>query len=236
MLGPNPDSSKVPEALRNSLFWTQHNNAPETLISFNRYAWRSQTEEGRVIGVGYLGTDFTNDTTAFGAGFSFFGKGRFANVQMSPDGKWILLNTFSDPRNTEEECNNLLIYVVQEGDVFKHTTGDPIDYVKPGDIMRLTYNGSNVWDTSNLSYAYFPRRVAILNEGTGEVTVNSPHYDELIEKATNRPGECCETCCYTCTCCKSGEERWDFQVNHISDLQVYKRSSTPPSGETIERL
>ena len=38
LLGPNPDSSLVPEALRNKLIWMQDNDASETLVSFNRGA------------------------------------------------------------------------------------------------------------------------------------------------------------------------------------------------------
>lgn len=235
LLRPHPDSSKVPTPLRNALFWTQNNIAAETLISFNRYAWRSQTEEGRVIGVGHAGKDFTSDATLFGAIIANRMKKRFSNVQQSPDGKWFLLNFFFDPNDTEEECTSIFIYVIQEGDVFKTPTGEIIDYVKPGDILRLTYNTADMWDTSKLKYVYFPRKVATLDEVSGEVRV-TPVYEELLEKATNKPGQCCTTCCYTCMFCKSAEERFDFQVNHISDLQVYGKSFTPPSGDVIERL
>lgn len=237
LLRPNPDSTKVPKSLRNSLFWTQNNNAPETLLSFNRYAWRSQSETtGRVIGVGTLGEDFTSDATTIGAVFSYITATRNINVQQSPDGKWFLLTTFADPQNTQEECKFIFIYVVQEGDVFRTREGDLIEHVKPGDIMRLTWNTSDPWDTSELTYAYFPRRVAILDDNTEEFILNSPHYDALIEKATAEPGKCIETCCYCCMFCSSGPERWDFQVNHISNLQQYAQSRTPPSGEVIERF
>lgn len=236
LLGPNPDSTKVPQALRNSLFWTENNNAPETLLSFNRYAWRSQTEDGRVIGVGNTLADWTNDATCWGALFAS-NSNLFVAIQQSPDSKWMLLTTFKNPNDTEEECKHRFIYVAQKDDVFTSPSGDVIDYVKPRDIIRVTYNVADIWDTSTLTYMYFARRVSILNESTGEVTMNSPHYDELIKRATNQPPQqCCQTFCYTCTCNVSGEERWDFQVNHISDLQVYGRSPTPPSGENIERL
>ena len=237
LLGPNPDSSKIPKVLRNSLFWTENNNAPEALISFNRYAWRSQTKEGRVIGVGNLLPDWTNDATFLGALYAWNSPKVYVAVQESPDSKWILLTTFKDPNDTEEECMHRLIYVVQKGDVFTNPDGEIIDHVKPGDIVRVTYNATDLWDsTADLTYMYFARRVAILDESNNEVTMISPHYDELIKKATNKPPKCAQTCCYSCTCCTSGEERWDFQVNHISDLQVYTCSPTPPSGEAIERL
>ena len=185
MLRPHPESANVPEALRNKLLWTENNVAPETLISFNRWAWRSQTEEGRVIGLGNLTYDWTAHPTCFGLGFTYFLKNRFANVQQSPDGKWLLLTTFSDP-SVKGTVNHIFIYVVQPGDEFKDTDGNVLEHVQPGDTVRLTWDGDTVYDcdASKLTYMYFPRAVATLDEGRGVVVRNDLHYGDLLTKAT----------------------------------------------------
>ena len=56
-LGPSPNSSLIPKPMRNNLFWMQENDASELLISFNRGTWRSNTPEGRSIGLSYMGED-----------------------------------------------------------------------------------------------------------------------------------------------------------------------------------
>jgi len=237
MLGPNPDDSKVHPSMRNSLFWTQHNNAPETLISFNRWAWRSQSDEGRVVALGDIQKDFTNDPTMFGFIFSL--NKRYAALQVSPDGKWILLTTFANPNDHEEDCKFLWFYVVQEGDIFKTPDEKTLDYVRPGDLVRLTWGDLSdpyLCDNTKLKYMYFPRRVAIIDETSGNVVRNSPHFEAMLERATNDPGKRIETCCYACAPFWSGEERWDFQVANISNKQVYAIAPIPPSGEVIERL
>ena len=238
LLRPNFDSSKVPKPLRNSLFWMEDNIAAETLFSFNRWSWRSQSETGRVIGVGHLGKDFTGDVNMYGAAIAKYMDSAYVNAQMSPDGKWLLLTTFKDPHNVDEECQFLFMYVVQPGDVFKTKDGNIIEYVEPGDLIRVTYNISDPYDVSTMKYLYFPRRVATIDEKTRTITMISPHYEDLMRKATANPGigMCCRTCCYTCYCCASAEKRYDFQVNYATNAQAYAISSTPPFGNAIERL
>mmetsp|Transcript_19693 Transcript_19693/g.28982 ORF Transcript_19693/g.28982 Transcript_19693/m.28982 type:complete len:344 (-) Transcript_19693:319-1350(-) len=237
LLRPNPDSDKIPKPFRNKLLWTQNNVAPETLVSFNKWAWRSQTRAGRVIGLGNLRYDWTNDTTCFGAVFSLCQKNRYATVQMSPDEKWILLATFHDP-SSEGTVNYLHIYIVQEGDEFKTPGGKAIDYVKPGDLVRVSWDGKNPYECDNdkMKYMYFPREVATIDEHKGVIIRNDETYADLLEVATNKPSNLFETCCYTFSCFMSGEDRFDFQVNHISDGQIFKSSPDPPRTEVIERL
>ena len=57
IIRPNPDSSKVTEPFRNNLFWMEDNHMAEELVSFNSWAWRSQSSEGpgRVISIGCMG-------------------------------------------------------------------------------------------------------------------------------------------------------------------------------------
>jgi hypothetical protein len=209
-----------------------------TLISFNRWAWRTQSDEGRVVGLGNLRYDWTNDPTCFGYGFSIANANRFAAMQTSPDGIWMILATFSDP-GQKSKVNYLHMYVVQDGDVFKTPDGNVLDHVKPGDLVRISWgDGSDPYecDNDNLKYHYFPRVVATLDETKGIVTRNDEHYSDLLTNATSEADMCCETCCYTCTCCWSAEGRFDFQVNHISDLQIFETSPDPPTLETIDRL
>lgn len=235
MLGPSPNSQFIPEPFRNKLIWTEDNVAPETLVSFNRWAWRSQVEGGRVIGLGSLKYDWTVDNSCWGAAFGFFQQTRFATVQASPDGKWLALYTLSSP---EKEGNYLFMYIVQEGDEFTTPDGKIIDNIKPGDIARLSWVGTDPYecDNSKLSYFYFPKVVATLNESTGVHELNDIHYANLLQNATNDSGKCCQTCCYTCTCCWSAEDRFEFQVNNINDVQVYAKAPSPPTAEAIDRL
>jgi len=200
------------------------------------WAWRKQTAEGRVIGMGSMDYDWTSDATVFAYFFSYAIANRTTVVQASPDGKWYALITMSDP-GPESLCKYVFIYVVQEGDTFETTGGKVIDHVKPGDLIRMTWDLDSPYETddSKLRYMYFPRRVASINSD-GLLVKNSPHYEDLLEAATRDPSDyCCQTCCYTCACFMSGPERVDFQVKHVSDRQTFKSSAVPPTGEFIDR-
>eukprot|EP00554_Chaetoceros_debilis_P010907 CAMPEP_0194109680 /NCGR_PEP_ID=MMETSP0150-20130528/9111_1 /TAXON_ID=122233 /ORGANISM="Chaetoceros debilis, Strain MM31A-1" /LENGTH=354 /DNA_ID=CAMNT_0038798687 /DNA_START=58 /DNA_END=1122 /DNA_ORIENTATION=- len=238
MLRPNPNSDVVPEPFRNKLFWTENNIADETLVSFNRWAWRKNTDEGRTIALGAMQHDWSNNNTCFGYASAYFQKTRFASIQGSPDGKWFLAATISDPKDPETLVNYLWFYVVQEDDEFKTPDGKAMDYVKPGDLVRISYgDGRNPYenDNSKITYWYFPRAVAEL-DSNGELKINHEHADDLISKATNQSGKACETCCYSCAICMTPEERFEFQVNNISDRQVFEQSPTPPSADMIDRF
>jgi len=238
MLNPSTISKKVPAVFKNHLIWTENNVAPETLLSFNSWAWRSQTGESRVVGLGTLAEGWTSDPTCFGWLFSRGHKDLIMTVQISPDGKWILLGSYYDPSPKGKISYNW-IYVVQDGDDFRTPDATKIDHVKPGDLVRVTWDNSDPYqcDNNKLQYMYFPRRVASLNS-EGEVVKNQPHYDDMLRKATNKPSasECCLTCCFTCSCFMNPENRFDFQVGNISDKQVFAVSPRPPSPEVIERL
>lgn len=237
LLGPNPSSQNIPEPLRNKLLWTENNIAPETLVSFNRWAWRSQSAEGRVIGLGTLWYDWTVNPTLFGTIIASVLSKKFGAVQVSPDGKWINIATFSDP-SEQGTVNYIYMYVVQEGDVFTTPDGNVIEHVKPGDIVRLTWNLEDPYDCDNskLVYMYFPRVVATLDETKGIVRRVDEHYGDLLTYATNDGDQCLSTCCYTCSCGWSAERRFDFQVSTISDLQRFAVAAPPPATEVVERL
>ena len=232
ILNPKTTSEDAPKEFKNHLYWTENNVAPETLINFGSWAWRKQNSG--VIGLGMINFDWSADDTCFGYIFGFLTKTRAAAVQRSPDGKWFALSTIADP--TQGKVNWLFIYVVQQGDKFETVDGQPMDYVKPGDIVRVTWDGDDPYanDNSQLSYFYFPRRVASI-DSNGNLVKNSSHYDKLLKVATNDASSyCCETCCY-CWHCGSAEDLFDFQVNHIADKQTFRKSSAPPTAEVIER-
>jgi len=238
MLNPSTVSDHTPAVFRNHLLWTENNIAPETLVSLNSWAWRSQTKESRIVGLGSLQHGWTNDPTCWGWIFSRAQKGRMATIQISPDGKWILLGTFTD-NSPEGEMSYHWMYVVQEGDAFETPDGNLIDHVKPGDLVRLTWDTSDPYqcDNSKLSYMYFPRRVASLNKN-GTVVRNHPHFDDLLQKVVNQPsiGTQLKTCCFSCSFGMSPEDRFDLQVGHVSDSQVFATAPPPPKAEFIERL
>jgi hypothetical protein len=237
MLGPNPSSENIPGALRNKLLWTENNIAPETLVSFNRWAWRTQTNQGRVIGLGTLWYDWSVNPGLFGWLIGNVLRKKFGAVQVSPDGKWINIASYSDP-SEEGMVNYIHMYVVQEDDVFTTPDGQIIEHVKPGDLIRLSWNPEDPYecDNSKLVYMYFPRVVATFDERKGIVVRNDEHYGDLLTHATNDPDECLSTCCYTYTCGWSAERRFDFQVSYISDLQRFAVAAPPPEAEIIERL
>jgi hypothetical protein len=158
-------------------------------------------------------------------------------IQVSPDEKWINIAAFSDP-SEKGMVNYMYMYVVQEGDVFTTPDEQVIEHVKPGDLVRLTWNVEDPYecDNSKLIYMYFPRVVATLEERKGVVVRNDEHYDDLLTNATNDGDACISTCCYTCTCGWSAERRFDFQVSTISDWQRFAVSAPPPEAELVERL
>ena len=133
------------------------------------------------------------------------------------------------------------MYVVQEDDEFVDTDGNPITDMNPGDIIRVTYEGRNdpyECDHSKIVFSYRAKVVAMIDEETGEITTNSPHYETLLECATREvPQETKDaTKNLTDPSSLSPEERWDMQVKYISNLQKYYSSPTPPTGDCIENL
>jgi hypothetical protein len=242
LLGPNPDSGLVPEALRNNLLWMQDNDASELLVSFNRGAWRSDAPGGRSVGLTYMGSDWTNAPNHWGHVMAGFSDGVLFNWQASPDGRWIKFAglTGGDPSDPEGTVDWFDMYVVQEGDVFTDREGGVLTDVVPGDIVRYTFGKVDPYDCDpdNYRFQYFARKVALLDEATGKITPNSPHYERLLEfVAAQPPAELhLKTMGFTNAASMTQEERWDFQVTHLSRYQQYASAPTPPHGDDIENL
>ena len=237
ILGPHPESEKVPAPLRNKLFWMENNVAPETLVSFNRWSWRSNTKEGRIIGLGNMRYDWTKDPTCLGFLLTIIQSNMFATIQASPDGKWFLIGILlGGPVRGYVQYHH--IYVVQEDDVFKSSDGKVIEHVKKGDILRIDWDNTDPYacDNSEVNYMYFPRPVAIFDEKTEQIKKDYRNYDDLLASAVDSPLRCAETCCYSCSPFMKNHERYDFQVSYNSNLQALASAPAPPPSQIIERL
>ncbi len=213
-------------------------------MSFNRAAWRSNTKEGRVVGLCDMRYDWTNSPNALGAKFT---QGielnkQFINFQVSPDGKWIKLFVIrNDPSDAESVGSWLTMYVVQEGDVFTDKDDNILTDVNPGDVYRVTFKGRSdpyECDHKKLIFTYITRKVAVFDEETGDVKVNSPYFEKLVESATSEPPKeiVDATEGLTNDSSMTTEEKWDFQVKYISNSQKYLSAPVPPSGDVIENI
>jgi len=241
ILGQSPDPSLVPEPLRNKLMWMQENTPCEYMNSFNRAAWRPNTEEGRVTGVFGLGDDYSYATHQQGFDASnFFFKDNFVNFQVSPSGKWIKFFSIpADPTDTEIDSKYFDMYIVQEGDKFTDRDGNMLDYVQPGDVYRLEFNDSlDPYACAYTTYEYFMRAVATIDEETGVITPNQPHYDAMMDTVTGEPpAELKEaTNNFTNSSSMTGEEKWDFLTQYEPDRQMYLSSPPPPPAELLDGL
>jgi len=230
VLGPSPDSSKVAKPFRNNLFWMEDNHAAEELVSFNRWAWRSQTEgNGRVIALGDMGYDWTNDASKLGAILSNTGKFNIA-IQESPCKKYYKLALLLG----NDRFLWMTMYVIQEGDILVDRDGTPVPGVNPGDMIRFSYgDGLDPYECSaeKIVLAYLVRRVATYNEETGKVERNSSQYDRLMARVNAPLPEGVENVSHLTL-----PERFDLSRATACDLQLYKPAPTPPSGAEIETL
>ena len=185
--------------------------------------------------------DWTNSPNSFGFTMADYSKDSFVTFQVSPDGKWIKLFITAVPGDTEAEGLWLTMYVVQEGDEFTDKDGNILTDVKPGDIYRTTYEGRHdpyECDQTKIMFSYIARKVAVIDEKTGEITVNSPYYEKLVESATIEPPQDIVDATEGLTNDSSMtiEERWDFQVKYLCNTQKYLSSPAPPSGDVIENI
>ena len=162
------------------------------------------------------------------------------NWQVSPNGKWIKFALIrGDPSDPESTVSWLGMYIVQEGDVFKDRNDKVLTDVEPGDIMRFEFEGdAYACHQDNYKFQYFPRKVAILDEATGKITPNSPHYGRLLDFIAAQPlAELhLKTYGFTNATSMTQGERFDFQVMYPSEYQQYVSAPTPPHGDDIENL
>jgi len=240
ILGQAPDPSLVPEPLRNKLLWMEENVVSEYMNSFNRAAWRHNTEEGRVTGLFLTGDDYTVATHEIGFVTAPAAANTFVNFQASPDGKWIkFFKIPDDPNDPEQESKWFDMYIVQEGDVFTDRDGKVLDYVQPGDIYRLEFEDKiDPYVCSYTTYQYFMRAVATIDEETGVITPNQPHYDDMMNAVLNEPSDEFKemTKNYTDESMMTSQDRWDFLTTYEPDRQMYMSSPPPPPASLLDDL
>jgi len=78
---------------------------------------------------------------------------------------------------------------------------------------------------------YAPRKVAVYNEETEKVEKYSPNYEALMVKVATKPPEGFTSFEYM-----TRQERYDLVTSIVSDKQIYRSASSPPSGDEIENL
>jgi len=230
ILGPSPNSSKVAKPFRNNLFWMEDNHMAEELVSFNRWAWRSQTEEGngRAIALGTMANEWTNDASKLGSMYSH--ANHFMSIQESPCKKYYKLTLLLP----DKSCNWMTMYIIQEGDKLIDRDGNPVPDVSPGDILRMSYeDNSDPYEcsTDKIVFTYLVRRVATYNEETGKVEKNPTQYERIMAKV-NAPLPVGVDSVSDFTL----PERFDLSRQTVCDLQIYNTAPAPPTGDEIENL
>jgi len=240
ILGQAPDPSLVPEPFLNKLLWMQDNVAPEYMNSFNRAAWRENTEEGRATGLFCLGDDYSMATSTASFTASKYFKDKFVNFQVSPSGKWIkFFSINADPDDPELDGMWFDMYIVQEGDEFTDRDGNVLDWVKAGDIFRIEFDENlDPYACNYTTYEYFMRVVATIDEETGVITPNQPHYDAMMDAVlTEPPKELREASKnFTDSSFMTGPEKWDFLADYEPDRQLYLSAPRPPPAHLLNNL
>jgi len=242
IISPHPDSSLIPEPFRNKVLWTYANFINEYIVAFNRGAWRTNTPEGRSIGL----VDNTDDWSMAPNSFGLYLSGvatvnSFLNFQVSPDGKWfkVFLLASNDPNDPEASGPYIDFYVVQEDDVFTDKDGNVLDWVKPGDMYRIEWGDTyDPYECKEVTYTYFPRVVATLDEETGEVATVPRNYNDLVTAVTAEvPAEIvAQTNNFTTSENMTTPEKFWLLTDYEPDRQMYVSAPEPPYGAIIEDI
>lgn len=190
-----PAHPRCPEELR-GVFWQRDSSSVETMLTFQEADWESdRLASKRQI---YNWTFVTN-------WYSYlFNVGRataYMPINMSPSGKWLFFG------------GGQYAYRIQPGDVFFTEDGERIDYIRPGDWMRINWV-DEADPAKGVSWQYLVQRVAFLND-EGEI-VTTEYYDTLHELAQMKSPSWCNLC--ACTC--NSEDIEKLKVLH-NDTQVY---------------
>jgi len=245
LLDPSRESPTAPDFLR-GVWWLKENLAPETLITIHNWAWKSSAKSlgpGKPapkkptgpVGLGAVLYNWTSDPTLSGCCFASF-VGGLVNIQIHPEGKWIALAFFRDPSKDSRVFWDW-IYVVQEGDEFYSPDGEKLDYLTPGNLIRLTWSQQDVYecDNANLNYMYTPLKVATLDKDGKTLVRHHPAYDDLQKRATQRAKK--RPCCFGRLACNlSSLERLEFALEELSDKQMWTPSPPPPTAAIIDRF
>jgi len=132
-------------------------------------------------------------------------------INMSPSGKWLF---FGDGQYA---------YRIQPGDEFFTEDGERIDYIRPGDWMRINWV-DEADPAKGVAWQYLVQRVAYLNED-GEI-VKTEYYDTLLELAQMQSPSWCNLC--ACTVNREGIEK--LKILH-NDPQVFFLPPAPAPAQ-----
>lgn len=167
------------------IYWMDGNYAPEAFMTFQDAYWKSPN-----LGVKVGGYNWTHDQTCFGSVMgngTAFPKGALViRMEISPSGKWIMLNA-PDAVESPNKGNTIFMYRLDPGDEFTTKDGSKLQF-EPGDYMRLTWT-SPLDNASPLAYQYIARRVAHMK---GSDLVKTSAYQRYMEQtALHRDTLCC---------------------------------------------
>jgi len=177
-----------PEEMK-GIFWLSDNIAAhEHLVTFHDAIWANDK-----LALKSLQYNWTRGPTAFGAGLftAIKVKGNTLRIELAPDSGWVSIAGSSG--------NPTWMYRPKEGETFKYPDGSTLVPEKYS-LMRVTW-GDDANPTSEISYQYWVRRVAYLDE-SGNL-VKTPAYDELKRLSTQPqtyPPCCGCTMCGYCVC------------------------------------
>lgn len=244
----HPFNPHCPKELQ-GVFWMRDNvQAPETIVCFNGWAWKSNPVGRKgMVGMGTLKYNWSHEPTNYGADFILATADAVGGVQIHPSGKWISLMMIpSDPTDVNGEITYFWIYVIQPGEEFFDQDGKKIDYLQPGDLLRLSWNGTDPYSCKNedMSYFYTPRKIAHLDDN-GKTVINESNLDALIQKATqtSREIEATGNKYYKKPSWfgfwsggMDARQRAELNRQEINLVQVWQQAPMPPMPAKIDHL
>eukprot|EP00931_Biecheleriopsis_adriatica_P115789 TRINITY_DN91541_c0_g1_i1.p1 TRINITY_DN91541_c0_g1~~TRINITY_DN91541_c0_g1_i1.p1 ORF type:complete len:321 (+),score=65.57 TRINITY_DN91541_c0_g1_i1:40-963(+) len=201
---PSPMS---PEFLR-GVFWQRDSSSIETLVTFQEANW---TSPKLALKQQIYNWTFTPMWLSY---LINWGRANFwLRIEVSPSGKWML---FDD----DQFC-----YTVQPGDTFKDSKGKVLDYIRPGDMMRINFDDARD-PSKGVSWQYLVQRVAYLDQ-EGKLNT-SEAYKELLRRA-QLPSQ---SACGLFACCLSEQALADLEIMQSDEQILY----TPPKQQELDEV
>jgi hypothetical protein len=207
-----PAHPLCPEELR-GVFWQRDSSDAETMLTFQEAHWEHINTDGH-FGLKPQIYNWTFVPIWWSAKFNSSRANLKLPINASPSGKWLNFG------------GGQYAYHVQPGDEFFSEEGARIDYIRPGDWMRIDWV-DEADPSKGVSWQYLVQRVAFLND-EGEL-VTTEHYDTLLELARMPSPSCCN--CFACVCCPEAKRRLDQLQN---DAQMLFPASAPSQMDMTE--
>jgi hypothetical protein len=224
MLG-TPAAAAFPEELLGGAFWMDDNYAPEILMAFHDANWVSSS-----LAVKLIAYNWTHDVTCFGCimanGTAFAPAAVSLRVEVSPNKKWIMLNTTA-AQTEATGVNTIFMYRPDAGEKFVRPDGSELEW-EVGDFMRLTWDKPFA-ENSALVYQYMARRAAYRDADKG-LLVKTRAYEKLVAAAA-MPLPHANTCCGYGNCNLSKQLFLDNFVAQNRRQQVIYAPAPPAKSE-----